>query len=325
MTVIKNKLDSVNPEHVDLLTSALRSPSAHNAQPWKIRPLEDGKSYELHYDHNDYLPDDPDDRDAYLTMGAFVETLVLEAPNYGFSVNVMTVLTRDGEDLFVAKVEIVKPVLAPKIGKLNRAVTIRQTNRNSYNKDLIPKELEEELLKLGNTIVDPKLLKDVLKEASMKSWNNPRFVRDLKIWYRKDLNSRDGFSSPQMKMGSIDTIALKFAFWRGRLKSKTLESIYSSRDIAMFTSATSSAVISSDDMSPAALFDAGRRLLESWVLINSYGYAYHPFSIAIDEKSTAPKVAELTGVKVPVSLYRIGKATKEPFGSNRKKLEEVII
>ena len=56
-----------------ILTEALRAPSAHNAQPWRLVPTG-ADTVELHYDHHDYLPFDPDDRDAYLAMGAFYET-----------------------------------------------------------------------------------------------------------------------------------------------------------------------------------------------------------------------------------------------------------
>ena len=65
-----------------VLTESLRAPSAHNAQPWRITPRADG-GYELHYDHLDYLPYDPDDRDAYLAMGAFLETMSLAAQRHG--------------------------------------------------------------------------------------------------------------------------------------------------------------------------------------------------------------------------------------------------
>jgi hypothetical protein len=318
-------LGSLNPDHVKLLTAALRSPSAHNAQPWKIKPLPDSATYELHYDHNDYLPDDPDDRDAYLTMGAFVETLVLQAPNFGLEIAVKPKLARSGDDLFVATIELSKAPNPAPTSSLNEAVGRRQTNRNPYTKDPLPETLESDLKRLGNTVFDPVLLKEVLVEASMKSWDNPRFVHDLQVWYRPDLTAADGFTSPQMRLSAIDTLALKFAFRRGRLRSKLLERVYSTRDVAMFTAAPKAAVIGAEDMSPASLFDAGRRLLRSWVTVAAAGYACHPFSIAIDEKSTAPKVAELTGVQVPVALYRIGKPTKQPYGSNRKDLASVLI
>lgn len=322
----KDILNELNPDHIALLEASLRSPSAHNAQPWKIKPLPDNSSYELHYDHNDYLPDDPDDRDAYLTMGAFTETLVLSAPSFGFSVKVEPKLQTNGDDLFVALVIITPKSDSDRSDQLSQYINSRCTNRNSYSKDSLTPELEAELVKLGNALIDPKALKDVLTEASMKSWANPRFVHDLQVWYRSDEKAADGFTGPQMHLGIVDVLALKFAFWRGKLKSTLLERVYSTRDVAMFTSAPRAAILGANDMSPAALFDAGRRLLRSWVAITAAGYSCHPFSIAIDEKSTAPKVAEITGVAVPVALYRIGKATKPPRArSNRKLLAEVLI
>lgn len=321
-----NELPGINPDHVDLLTASLRSPSAHNAQPWKIKPLADGISYELHYDHNDYLPDDPDDRDAYLTMGAFVETMVLEGPNYGINVEVKPHLERTGEDLFVAQVILSPRTVDSPNDPLSKWVSKRVTNRNHYQDDPLPPELEQSLTELGNILLEPKKLEDVLIEASMKSWANPRFVHDLKVWYRRDNQAPDGFTSPQMHLTSIDTLALKFAFWRGSLKSKLIERLYSTRDVAMFTAAPKAAVLAANDMSPAGLFDAGRRLLRSWVTVVAAGYAYHPFSIAIDEKSTAPQVAQISGAPVPVALYRIGKSKKPPRQlSNRKGLAEVLI
>ena len=71
-------LPAIPPSHRQVLTEALRAPSAHNAQPWRLAVRPDG-SYQLHYNHLDYLPYDPDDRDAYLAIGAFLETAALAA------------------------------------------------------------------------------------------------------------------------------------------------------------------------------------------------------------------------------------------------------
>jgi hypothetical protein len=59
-----------HPGHERIIAAAVPSPSAHNAQPWRLAPLPDGASYELHYDAADYLPYDPEDRDAGLAMFA---------------------------------------------------------------------------------------------------------------------------------------------------------------------------------------------------------------------------------------------------------------
>ena len=109
------KSDAVDA-HLPILTEGLRAPSAHNAQPWRLVPVtgpeEEGRraqgtgTYELHYDHHDYLPFDPDDRDAYLCMGAFVETLSLAALRHGHVLTVAPVYVRTDSDLHVVDVTI---------------------------------------------------------------------------------------------------------------------------------------------------------------------------------------------------------------------------
>src|SRR5580700_11473144 len=87
-------------DHRQVLTEALRAPSAHNAQPWRLAVRPDG-SYQLHYNHLDYLPYDPDDRDAYLAIGAFLETATLAAQRHGVRSDFTPRFTRQGTDLLV--------------------------------------------------------------------------------------------------------------------------------------------------------------------------------------------------------------------------------
>src|SRR5213592_1201148 len=116
------------PAHRRVLTAALRAPSAHNAQPWRIHLGDDG-CYQLHYDHHDYLPADPDDRDAYLCMGAFCETLALAAARDGLTADVRLVLDRTGNDLHVADVQLHPGTVAD---PLAASVAERATNRSRY-------------------------------------------------------------------------------------------------------------------------------------------------------------------------------------------------
>jgi hypothetical protein len=129
-----------------------------------------------------------------------------------------------------------------------------------------------------------------------------------------------------MNLGKAELLALDFAFWRGSFKSKAMRYLFSSSEVAMFASAPEAAVLTATDMSPPALFNAGRRLLRSWVTIVAAGYAYQPYSVAVDEGSTIPEVGRIAEVDFPVALYRVGKAVKPPrIPSNRKPLNEVLI
>jgi len=320
------QFNDLNTEHIGLLSASLRAPSAHNVQPWLIKPLDDKHTYEIHYDQNSDLPEDPDSKDAYLTMGAFVETMVLEAPNYGLDATVTPELTRDGPDLFIARVALNNFEKDSPIDPLSGWIDKRVTNRNHYQKDPLPIELEQNLQELGNTLVDPKSLGGVILDAGLKAWANPRYVEDLKKWFRKDPNAEDGITPAPFHLGKTDMLALDFAFWRGSIKSRFLGKFYSSGDAALVTSSPRAAVLSVPEMTPPELFDAGRRLLRSWVTITAAGYSYQPVSVAVDEKSAATRLGDIAEVENPVALYRIGKSTKPPQArSNRKPLDKVLI
>jgi hypothetical protein len=116
---------------------------------------------------------------------------------------------------------------------------------------------------------------------------------------------------------------LLFALRLGRLPAP-LARVFASRDVRLLSRATSVAVLSAPDLTPASLFDAGRRLLRAWVAINASGFAYHPISIAVDRPETAPAVGQISGVSFPVAVFRVGHPTKVAPRSNRRSLDDVL-
>jgi hypothetical protein len=321
------ELDIVNPDHLGLLNDTLRAPSAHNAQPWRIHPLGDEETYDIHYYQHDGLPEDHGDKDAYLTMGALVETMVLQGPNHGYTVDVEPELTRDGTDLFIARVAVREAVHGGEPDPLENWISKRVTNRSPYTKEDLPDDLEAQLGGLGNTLVNPGVLKGIVLEASMRAWGNPRYVEDLKNWFRRDPNAPDGLTAEALRLGNLGALAAEFAFRRGNFDSRLMQRVYSMSEVDSFMAAPRAAVITVPDMSPASLFDAGRRLLRSWVTVTAEGYASQPFSVAVDDQGAVPKVAAAIGTdEIPVALYRIGRPTKpNKRPSGRRSLEEVIV
>jgi hypothetical protein len=116
------------PAHGTILRAALRAPSAHNAQPWRLT-VAGPDAYEVHYDHLDYLPYDPDDRDAYLAIGAFLETLDLAAQRHGHRIAFEPVFTRTGSDLFVGVARLRRALPGEVADPLAAPAAFRQTNR----------------------------------------------------------------------------------------------------------------------------------------------------------------------------------------------------
>jgi hypothetical protein len=310
-------------EHEDFLCAALRAPSAHNAQPWRLVPSADD-TYELHYDHVAYLPHDPDDRDAYLTMGAFYETLALSAERHGYLCTFEPRFERDGSDLFVGVVHVAVAPAGFRPGPLAAVVGDRVTNRRPYRRVPLPPMLAEDLAAHGCALIAPGSVLPMLRDASVASWMDPQFVKDLKRWMRfDDRDACDGMMPHALALGFLDRAGLRFALWRGRLRRPAAR-VYAHRDLALARASSTLAVLGAASMQPVDLFEAGRRLLRSWTIVSAAGYSTHPLSIVIDRPETAPRLAEASGVPVPVALFRVGYPSRGVPRSNRRPLGEVL-
>lgn len=306
--------------HRRVLSAALRAPSAHNAQPWRIH-VRGGGRYELHYDHHDYLPHDPDDRDAYLCMGAFCETLVLAAAHDGLAVDLRLVLDRRGNDLHVADVELDQRLVTDPLAAF---VSDRATNRSRYTDEPLPAPLVNALRELRCALVPTTAVARIVRRASVLSWRDRRFVGDLEAWMRAEPDAPTGMTPGQLLLARYEWLALRAAFRLGRLPG-WLARAYSARDVRLLGRAPAVAVLCADSDHPADLVEAGRRLLRAWVTICAHGFGYHPISIAIDRAETRPAVAALAGEHgTPVALFRIGCPTAPAAGSNRVELADVL-
>jgi hypothetical protein len=309
--------------HRQVLTDALRTPSAHNAQPWRLAVRPDG-AYQLHYNHLDYLPYDPDDRDAYLAIGAFLETAALAAQRHGLHMSVTAEFGRCGSDLLVGSLRlrplppgaVADPLAGPAAG--------RRTNRHAYDRTPLPDALRTQLTDLGCVLAPPRAIARLVARASTLSWKDPRFVADLGRWTSADPATPAGMTPAGLPLTRFEWSALQLAIRAGRLPAPVALA-YASRDIRLLARAQAVAVLGAADLSPATVVDAGRRLLRCWVTITAAGFACHPISIAVDRPETAPAVAAVSGLPVPVAVFRIGHPRRPAPVSNRRRLDDVLI
>lgn len=196
-------------------------------------------------------------------MGAMVETLSLQAPNYGFDAIVIPELTRDGQDIFIASIALNTLVEGGPVDPLSKWVSRRLTNRNRYSNEPLTPTLKDDLRQLCNTLVDTDDLKKVDLDASIESWADEQFVHDLEMWLRKDEQAPDGLTAKSMNISGPEMRFLDYTFRRGGFKSRFMGRLLSSSEVSMFASAPTAAVISVPEMTPPAVFDAGRGFLRS--------------------------------------------------------------
>ena len=309
--------------HRRVLTEALRAPSAHNAQPWRLAVRPDG-GYALHYNHLDYLPCDPDDRDAYLAIGAFLETAALAAQRHNLHMSVKPSFERRGSDLLVGLLRFGERPPDAAADPLAGPAAERRTNRHAYDRTPLPGTLRTQLTDLGCVLAPPGAMARLVARASLLSWKDPRFVADLGRWTSADPATPAGMTPAGLPLTRFEWAALRLAIRAGRLPAP-MALAFAGRDIRLLARARAVAVLGAADLSPATVVDAGRRLLRCWVTITAAGFACHPISVAVDRPETAPGVAAVTGLPVPVAVFRVGHPRRPAPLSNRRRLDDVLI
>jgi hypothetical protein len=303
-----------------ILEAALRAPSAHNAQPWRLSPAGERK-YTLWYAFADKLLADPDDRDGIMATGSFYETLRLAAEQRGLTATIeMNVRPHEkGIDLGTVAIE----PLPGEPDRLAVAIGKRQANRSSYKRAPLPPDLTAQLSDLGNVLLDPDLIAPLVDRASVMAWRDSRFVTDLGLWTRFNQTSPDGMTVDCLDLSRLDQVALKFALKRGRLPG-WLARIYAKRDVLLTKASGAIAVLTTSDRRPESLFQCGRRLLRSWTAINAAGYSWHPMSIVIDQP-TVSELSQMIGGQDGVAIYRVGHTSDTAPWSKRRSLEAILV
>jgi hypothetical protein len=303
-----------------VLAGALRAPSAHNAQPWRLTSLSPAR-YRLWYAYADKLRADPDDRDGLMAIGGFYETLRLTAEATGLAAAFEPDVRSHGAGIDLGVVTLTTLAGAP--DPLAASIERRSCNRYPYAKTPIPAGLAHDLEGLGHVLLPPEHLAGLVSRASVLSWRDRRFVADLEQWTRFDDRAPDGMTFDCLRVDRFD------AFWfRVALALRTLPGwlarIYAERDVRLTRASGAMAILTTESREPLALFECGRRLIRSWTLINSLGYAWHPMSVVIDQP-TADELRTMIGGRDAIAIYRVGYTPHEAAMSKRRDLAQVLV
>ena len=303
-----------------VLEGALRAPSAHNAQPWRLSDLG-GDRYLLWYAYADKLLADPDDRDGLLALGGFFETLRLCAHRAGLDARLDFSVERHDAGINLGTVELV--ALDGPADPLAAAIDRRRCNRFPYSREPLPVGLAADLAGLGNLLLPARDLERLVARASVMSWQDRRFVTDVGEWTRFDDSAPDGMTFDCLRVSRWDAFWLRVALRLGRLPW-WLARLYAQRDVWLTRASSAMYVLTVESRSPEDLFECGRRLIRSWALLNSLGYAWHPMSVVIDQPTVAD-LRTMIGGRDPVAIYRAGYTPEVAAVSQRRPLHRVLV
>ncbi|GJM25018.1 MAG: hypothetical protein DHS20C16_14330 [Phycisphaerae bacterium] len=319
-----------------LIQAAASSPSPHNAQPWKVRIIDDSRA-ELFIDRKRALPDE-DTTGCFMicAMGIFCEALEGIAATHGLKLAAEYFEPSYENELnLFAKFELTEAdddcVPYPR-----ELYSKRKTSRLPNLKKPVPDELPTKLKAIDSgtdqqlsVISDPQLIHwimDLNLETTFIDMNNAPYRKEFHNWVRtkprEAARRRDGLDARCMNLKPIEFWMNANFYWMYRIPivSTFIKYWYNFRigHIQHF------GIISGSFWENESAVSAGRYLLKLWLEMARNDIYLHPFGNLVTNLETRSTLEKKLGIENIWLVFRMG-YTQEPPESYRLDVSEIII
>jgi nitroreductase len=300
-----------------------RAPSAHNTQPWVLE--YEAERIELRFDAARHLDaGDPTRRDLFLSLGAFVEAVLIAGAADGVGLEFRPEVEGTRVGSFGAN-----GAYATRFSPAD--LERRQTSRLRYE----PERIDARALATAREeLADPARLHelsarevvDLFVAADRHLYETPPVVDELRSWLRLSKRDprydQDGLSYECLDLSRVEAAAVSFL-----LRPSVYPAVRALRVHRAFTSSAKSVlerdgsilVLEGPAGGPADLLAHGRSLLRVWLALSSLGAYTHPLSQIIDCPATEAALAErleLPPERRLLSVFRAGRSD-QPARSGR--------
>ena len=304
-----------------ILYYASLAPSGHNSQPWYVK-VKSPNEWIISADPNRRLPAvDPNNREAMLSIGAFVENLKIAAGTFGLQAE-MEVIASDTIESDILKVSL-KP--GSSIDYPLQRISRRMTVKHGFLSDEIKKEDVKALSKPldGNLYYFPAGTEhaNCIREEAIENFRvqtqRDDAQRELVQWLRisnKDAERyRDGLTVEGMEIRG-------FKGWFVRNFVQPEDFMKSSfREQGVDHTATLARqgggwfVITSRGRTVADLIETGRKFERMALLARERNIAIHPMTQCLEEESGKKQIAaNHRASMIPQFLLRVGYLQRYP-------------
>ncbi len=304
-----------------ILRAASLAASSHNSQPWLVK-VHEPRRWTVCGDPDRRLPAvDPENKELVLSLGTFLENLIIAAGAAGYAVE-MDTLTDDPMALELVEVRLVDG--AP-TGYPTERITSRRTLRNDYSAEAIGSEDVDALLApfdgraefYAQDSAEGKYLNEGTLEAfRQQTWRDDA-QRELAKWIHFDSEEaeqhRAGLTPASMEITG-------FAGWFVRTfydSERVMSDSFRERGIEGVAEQVAHAggwiVVTAEDERVPCLIDTGRRLERMLLTIRELDIAAHPMSQMLEESPWKEQIAGELGVSgVPRFVVRVGYVNEYP-------------
>jgi hypothetical protein len=288
-----------------------RAPSAHNTQPWQLHYAAD--AVKLSYDPARSLPiSDPTHRDLFLSLGAFVETVLIVCADAEMPVtfNVAINMQQHAIGEFVAASERYQtPFMLADVQK-------RQTNRRQYQPvDVTPivASLNADLPEgVRLHLLQPADVLDLYVASDSYMYHESGIAEELYQWLRLDKQAaryyQDGLNADCLVLSPLEASLLNFVLHPKRLwllRNTPLLRILLHFSADILRDSSRVLALSSRYETFADILHLGRSLQRLWLKLAQADYYTHPLSQVIDCPHTNHQLAGQLGLQQGEQLFSI--------------------
>lgn len=297
-----------------ILERASRAPSGHNAQPWSVRIETD--YWVVSADPSRRLPAvDGDDRELMISLGAFVEALIVSGAADGLRFEPMV---KAGE------VHLALTEMRPVDGDVEE-LALRRTIRGPYEERPLEKS-DVDAFSDAAYFARSNVLREATVEANRAQAFRDDAQRELIEWIRwtkKEANTkRDGLSLAALGIPGVTAWIAETFLNKQRLLTKTSRESQAVDAGKAIDQSGGWLVITGTD-----LLDAGRRLLRLWLRARRRNVAIQPMSQALEESPWRETLgAQLGLTERPQMILRVGYGKSYPApASLRRGLDAFVV
>ncbi|MCD4675985.1 MAG: hypothetical protein K8S18_08320 [Desulfobacula sp.] len=315
------KTGKMAPDFYKILYYASLAPSGHNSQPWFVK-ITSATEWIVGSDSNRWLPEvDGSNREAMLSIGAFVENLVQAASVFGYRVKT-TVIAQNPFDSNVVKLNISKS--KPLDISLQKIVARRTVKNNMLSKELktsdvndFSKSVDGHLVYFpGGTDHAGLMDKEAVDNYVIQS-NNKKAMKELAYWVRlKDVDAkmyRDGLTTDGMEITGVAGWYVRHFMDKKDVMSKAFCDKGIEKTKAQVKEGAGWLVITSDGNTVKDLIETGRRFQRMALTAREKMIAIHPMTQTLEEKYGQKNIKKnhRPGM-IPQFMLRVGYLNKYP-------------
>ncbi len=301
----------------EILNYGIAAPSSHNAQMWQAAIVSENEIL-VTLDPAHTLPQvDPNDREAFISLGAFIENMVEAAPRYNLAAAVR-LLARQPGDKQIAKLSFAPQAGTPAAMKAAENIKNRHTLRTPFLKTTLKEADLRRLLSLNRNIAyfplgsaEGQYLQTAIVQATRQQVADDAKQRELagmmRFSKKEAAAKKDGLTPEMMGLSGIAKWFVSTFFNHDTVMTPSFRKQTVNTVARQAQNCAGFFIVASPDDSAEALLNAGRTLEQLWIQATAMRIAVHPMSAPLEESPWQGTIASKLGIAGKIQMIlRVG-------------------